>query len=437
MSIFLGSQLEDVIAPAGAGRRVEVEEGRHRSSSASPRCRSCPRTPPTATGPRRSPSPATSSSSARSARRRPIYWPQTVLNTAVADSLKQLADELDGLTAGDFDGLTTILSGIARAQQAGPVRGQRLLRGVARRGGASAACRTTGPRSTRCRRSRRTRRRRCSASFGVLSERELAARAEINWERYVKVQNIEANAALDIARTMILPAAVRVPRPARRRAGSSKGVAAIARDGRRAGRRARRRDRRARARPARGPRGRLGPGRGAGLRRRRHPRAERAARGRGRARDRRRRRPVAAAQVPRAAVPVLTLAQRPAPRARRAPARPGAPARSRAPSAIRALCWGVPRLPPRPRRAPRPLPQHSGRSFAAGGAISHPRWRGSASSAWPPLEGHLDGRRAAVTITDRRLRATRALPGWPAAGARCPVAGGRWPATGGRPPLGL
>jgi len=42
--------------------------------------------------------------------------------------------------------------------------------------------------------------------FGVLSERELAARTEVFWERYVKVQNIEASCALDIAKTMILPA---------------------------------------------------------------------------------------------------------------------------------------------------------------------------------------------------------------------------------------
>ena len=46
------------------------------------------------------------------------------------------------------------------------------------------------------------------AGFGVLSERELTARAEINWERYVKVCNIEASTALDIAKTMILPAAI-------------------------------------------------------------------------------------------------------------------------------------------------------------------------------------------------------------------------------------
>ena len=30
----------------------------------------------------------------------PIYWPQTVLNTAVADSLEQLADELEKLQPG-------------------------------------------------------------------------------------------------------------------------------------------------------------------------------------------------------------------------------------------------------------------------------------------------------------------------------------------------
>ena len=82
----------------------------------------------------------------------PIYWPQTVLNTAVADSLEQLADELEKLKAGDFDGPDRDPVGDRQGQQAGPVRGQRLLRGVARRGRASAACPTTGRPSTRCRR---------------------------------------------------------------------------------------------------------------------------------------------------------------------------------------------------------------------------------------------------------------------------------------------
>ena len=47
----------------------------------------------------------------------PIYWPQTVLNTAVADSLKGLADALDGLEAGDFDGLTKVLSEVVKANK--------------------------------------------------------------------------------------------------------------------------------------------------------------------------------------------------------------------------------------------------------------------------------------------------------------------------------
>src|ERR1035437_8393542 len=62
--------------------------------------------------------------------------------------------------------------------------------------------------------------------FGVLSERELAARVEIIWERYVKVSNIEANCALDMAKTMILPAAAKYLGELAC-AGKSKGIAAV------------------------------------------------------------------------------------------------------------------------------------------------------------------------------------------------------------------
>ena len=64
------------------------------------------------------------------------------------------------------------------------------------------------------------------AKFGVLTERELESRSEIFWERYVKVGNIEANCALDIARTMILPAAVRYLGELGE-AGTSRGVATV------------------------------------------------------------------------------------------------------------------------------------------------------------------------------------------------------------------
>lgn len=43
----------------------------------------------------------------------------------------------------------------------------------------------------------------------LVRERELESRYEIAWERYVKVQNIEANATAEIAKTQILPATMR------------------------------------------------------------------------------------------------------------------------------------------------------------------------------------------------------------------------------------
>jgi glutamine synthetase len=60
----------------------------------------------------------------------------------------------------------------------------------------------------------------------VLSERELASRVDISWERYVKVQDIEANCAIDIASTLILPATVRYLGELAG-APSSRGVAAV------------------------------------------------------------------------------------------------------------------------------------------------------------------------------------------------------------------
>jgi glutamine synthetase len=47
------------------------------------------------------------------------------------------------------------------------------------------------------------------SKYGVLSERELEARLEVAEEQYVTKLNIEAETTVMIARTMILPAAVR------------------------------------------------------------------------------------------------------------------------------------------------------------------------------------------------------------------------------------
>ena len=145
MSIFLGSQLEDVIGQIEQGAASASKKGGNVELGVT----SLPELPKDATDRNRT-SPFAFTGNKFEFRAvgssAPIYWPQTVLNTAVADSLKQLADELDGLKPGDFDGLTKVLSPIVEGPQAGPVRGQRLLRGVARRGREAAGCRTTGPR---------------------------------------------------------------------------------------------------------------------------------------------------------------------------------------------------------------------------------------------------------------------------------------------------
>jgi glutamine synthetase len=156
----------------------------------------------------------------------PIYWPQTVLNTAVADSLEKLADQLDKLESCDFAGLTKILSGIIKANKQVLFEGNNYAeewyaeaekRGLPNnRSTVDALPALATPKAKKV-----------FSHFGVLSERELAARVEIIWERYVKISNIEANCALDLAKTMILPAAVKYLGELSA-AGSSKGVAHMA-----------------------------------------------------------------------------------------------------------------------------------------------------------------------------------------------------------------
>jgi len=207
VSVFLGSQLEDVIDQLEKGAASASKRG----GSLELGVTSLPVLPKDATDRNRT-SPFAFTGNKFEFRAvgssAPIYWPQTVLNTAVADSLAQLADELDTLEHGDFEGLTTILSGIVKGNKQVLFEGNNYAEEwhteAARRGlpnnrtTVDALPALTTPKA-----------REVFSKFGVLSERELAARVEIYWERYVKVQNIEANCALDMARTMILPAAAR------------------------------------------------------------------------------------------------------------------------------------------------------------------------------------------------------------------------------------
>jgi glutamine synthetase len=157
----------------------------------------------------------------------PIYWPQTVLNAAVADSLSQLADDLDKLKHGDFEGLTLILSGIVRDHRKVLFEGN----GYAEEWHEEAARRGLPNNRTTVDALPALTTAKAVTLFsrqGVLSERELASRVGINWERYVKVGNIEANCALDMAKTMILPATVRyLGELVAASAAGSRGIAAV------------------------------------------------------------------------------------------------------------------------------------------------------------------------------------------------------------------
>ncbi len=224
MSIFLGSQLEDVIAQIEQGAASASKKGGHVELGAT----SLPVLPRDATDRNRT-SPFAFTGNKFEFRAvgssAPIYWPQTVLNTAVADSLKTLADDLEKLSAGDMDGLEGILSAIAQGHKQVLFEGN----GYSEEWHAEAARRgLPNNRTTVDALPALTTQKAIDlfASFGVLSERELTARADIAWEKYVKVQNIEANTTLDIAKTMILPAAVSyLGRLAA--AGTSKGVTHI------------------------------------------------------------------------------------------------------------------------------------------------------------------------------------------------------------------
>jgi glutamine synthetase len=207
MSVFLGSQLEDVIEQLERGPAAASQRGGDLELGVT----SLPVLPKDATDRNRT-SPFAFTGNKFEFRAvgssAPIYWPQTVLNTAVADSLAKLADDIEQLEPGDFEGLTEILSGIVKAHKQVIFGGN----GYSPEWHAEAARRglPNNPSTVDALPSLMTAKARdIFATYGVLSERELAARVEINWERYVKVQNIEANCALDIARTMIVPATAR------------------------------------------------------------------------------------------------------------------------------------------------------------------------------------------------------------------------------------
>ena len=141
-----------------------------------------------------------------------IAGPLVALNTIMAESLDAVATELERATGGDASKLpaavTALLQRIISEHKAVIFNGngysQEWHAEAARRGlpnfrtTPEALDQLVAPKNLAV-----------FAKYGVLSEREMRSRYEIYMERYCKDINAEGQAALQIAKTMILPAAYR------------------------------------------------------------------------------------------------------------------------------------------------------------------------------------------------------------------------------------
>jgi glutamine synthetase len=132
------------------------------------------------------------------------HWPNTVLNTIVAEAIDRMATRLEKegpkalakvLQEELKDHQRVLFSGNGYSQE---WHQEAEKRGLPNLKTTVDALRAAGKREYR----------ELFDKYGVMNEKEYEARVEIAWERYVKVTNIEANATVDIARNMILPAAL-------------------------------------------------------------------------------------------------------------------------------------------------------------------------------------------------------------------------------------
>jgi glutamine synthetase len=137
----------------------------------------------------------------------PCYWPNTVLNTIVAEAVENLVDELESgkgeLNKNLAEALRKRIKAHKRVLFSGNGYSKDWHKEAARRGlpnlKDTPACLKAAHNQ------------KYAALFEkhkVTSRLEYESRVEIGWERYVKVLNIEANSTLDIARNQILPAAL-------------------------------------------------------------------------------------------------------------------------------------------------------------------------------------------------------------------------------------
>ncbi|HVM33636.1 MAG TPA: glutamine synthetase III [bacterium] len=137
----------------------------------------------------------------------PIYWPNTILNTIVAEAIDRIATKLE--KGGDLNKtLAAVLQEEIKEHKKVLFNGN----GYSAEWHAEAQKRGLPNLKTTVdalKAMPKKEYKELFAKYKVLNEKEYDAREEIMWERYVKIVNIEANATVDIAKNQILPAVLK------------------------------------------------------------------------------------------------------------------------------------------------------------------------------------------------------------------------------------
>jgi glutamine synthetase len=140
----------------------------------------------------------------------PIYFPNTVLNTAVAELIGEMADQLEKASkSGNFNkALASLLQKYVKEHKRVIFNGngysEAWHKEAAKRGLPNLKSTIESLHAMD-----KAEYKKLFAKHKVLSNKEYTAREEIMWERYVKQLNIEALATVDIARNQILPASLK------------------------------------------------------------------------------------------------------------------------------------------------------------------------------------------------------------------------------------
>jgi glutamine synthetase len=206
MSVFLGGQLEDIVDQLETGKASSSKTGGVMELGVS----TLPPLPKDSTDRNRT-SPFAFTGNKFEFRAvgstAPIYWPNTILNTIVAESIDRIATELEK-GKGDLNKtLAAVLQKEIKEHKKVLFSGN----GYSKEWHAEAAKRGLPNLKSTVDALKVMPKKEYKELFGkykVLSEKEYDSREEIMWERYVKVLNIEANATVDIARNQILPVAI-------------------------------------------------------------------------------------------------------------------------------------------------------------------------------------------------------------------------------------